>query len=402
MQIQTLKGFRDFLPEETRKRQWVKNKMIEVAERWGYEPIETPTLESFSLFQGEVGEDEKLFYKFIDNGGREVMLRYDQTVPTCRFVANNLNSLTMPFRRYQCQSVFRAENPQKGRYREPTQFDVDIFGVASSTADAEVMAENLDTYLSLGFKKPVVMLNSRDLMKGIPYEAVVAIDKLKKIGKDGVVQDMINKGIGKVQAEMYFEQVLNIKPDETIKTIISYLEKSGFGKEYYRFEPTLARSFSYSQGPIWEIVIEDYTAGSVGGGERYDGLMERLTGLKIPATGIGMGFDRTVEAADMLGLIPSVKTKTKVLVIPFSPDQKVVAMETAKVFRAEGINTELYPEESKLDKQLKYANKKEIPYVAIIGADEVQAKKVSVKNMKSGEQQTVFAEDAIKILKQDD
>ncbi len=387
------------MPEEARKRQWVKSKMVEVAERWGYEPIETPTLESFSLFQGEVGEDEKLFYKFIDNGGREVMLRYDQTVPTCRFVANNLNSLTMPFRRYQCQSVFRAENPQKGRYREPTQFDIDIFGVASPTADAEVMAENLDTYISLGFKKPVVMLNSRDLMKGIPYEAVVAIDKLKKIGRDGVIQDMINKGIGKVQAEKYFEQVLNIKPDESINTIISYLEKSGFGKEYYRFEPTLARSFSYSQGPIWEMVIEDYTAGSVGGGERYDGLMERLTGLKIPATGIGMGFDRTVEAADMLGLIPTTKTKTNVLVVAFSTDQKVIAMETAQAFRAAGINTELYPDDSKMDKQLKYANKKGIPYVAIIGADEVQAKKVSIKNMKSGEQETVFVADAIKKLK---
>ncbi|PIZ24463.1 histidine--tRNA ligase, partial [Candidatus Collierbacteria bacterium CG_4_10_14_0_8_um_filter_43_86] len=165
MQIQTLKGFRDFLPADAAKRQWVRDKMVEVAEKWGYEPIETPSLESYSLFQGEIGEDEKLFYKFIDNGGREVMLRYDQTVPTCRYVANNLNSLVMPFRRYQCQSVFRAENPQRGRYREFIQFDVDIFGVASPTADAEVMAENLDTYLSLGFKKPVVIFNSRDLMK---------------------------------------------------------------------------------------------------------------------------------------------------------------------------------------------------------------------------------------------
>ncbi len=396
MEIQTLKGFRDFLPEEARKRQWVKNKMIEVAERWGYEPIETPTLEPYSLFKGEVGEDEKLFYKFVDNGGREVMLRYDQTVPTCRFVANNLNSLTMPFRRYQCQSVFRAENPQKGRYRDPIQFDVDIYGIASPTADAEVMAENLDTYLSLGFKKPVVLLNNRDLMKEIPYEAIVAIDKLKKIGKDGVIQDMLNKGIGKIQADMYFEQVQNIKPDETINTIISYLEKSGFGKEFYRFEPTLARSFSYSQGPIWEMVIEDYTAGSVGGGERYDGLMERLTGMKIPATGIGMGFDRTVEAADLLGLIPTTQTKTKVLVTAFSSEQRDKAIETACYFRAEGVNAELYPEDSKIDKQLKYGNKKGIPYVVIIGADEVKVGKVSLKNMKTGEQEMITIEEVMK------
>lgn len=387
------------MPEEARKRQWVKNIMIEVAERWGYEPIETPVLEPYSLFKGEVGEDEKLFYKFVDNGGREVMLRYDQTVPTCRFVANNLNSLTMPFRRYQCQSVFRAENPQKGRYRDPIQFDIDIFGIASPTADAEVMAENLDTYLSLGFKKPVVLLNNRDLMKGIPYEAIVAIDKLKKIGKEEVIMNMVGKGIEKSQAERYFDQVQNIKPDETIKTIIAYLEKSGFGKEFYRFEPTLSRSFSYSQGPIWEIVIEDYTAGSVGGGERYDGLMERLTGLKIPATGIGMGFDRTVEAADLLGLIPTVKTKTTVLVAAFSADQRDFALESARSLREAGINTEIYPSEDKIDKQLKYANKKGIPYVAIIGQDEVQQRKVSLKNMKTGEQKTIFVVEAIKTLK---
>src|SRR3989339_1791214 len=318
--IQTLKGFRDFLPSEAKKRQWLKNKMAEVAQRWGYEPIETPTLEPYDLFRGEIGEDEKLFYKFVDNGGRDVMLRYDQTVPTCRFVANNFNELTFPFRRYQCQSVFRAENSQRGRYREFTQFDLDIFGVSSPTADAEVIAENLDTYLKIGFKKPVIVFNNRDLMKNIPYKAISAIDKLKKLGRDGVIADMKRKEISQIQAEKYFDQVMNIKPDETIKTIITYLEKSGFSSEVYRFEPTLARSFSYSQGPIWEIVIEDYTVGSVGAGERYDGMMERLTGMAIPATGIAFGFDRTVEAADELGLIKVNNVNTKVLVTVFSPN----------------------------------------------------------------------------------
>ena len=143
--LQTLKGFRDFLPSDVYKRQWVKDIMIKTAEAWGYEPIETPTLESYEVFKGEIGEDEKLFFKFTDNGGREVMLRYDQTVPTCRYVATNQNSLTFPFRRYQTQSVFRAENPQHGRYREFTQFDLDIFGVTGPSADAEVIAVNLDT-----------------------------------------------------------------------------------------------------------------------------------------------------------------------------------------------------------------------------------------------------------------
>ena len=372
--------------------------MIEVAEKWGYEPIESPTLEPYSLFKGEIGEDEKLFYKFTDNGGREVMLRYDQTVPTCRYVANNFNELTFPFKRYQIQSVFRAENSQRGRYREFTQFDVDIFGVASPTADAEVIAENLDTYLKIGFKKPVIVFNSRDLMKGIPYEAIVAIDKLKKIGRDGVIADMVSKGIELSQANIYFDQVKNIKPDENIKTIVSYLEKSGFSSEFYRFEPTLARSFSYSQGPIWEIVIEDYTVGSVGGGERYDGMMERLTGMKIPATGIAFGFDRTVEAAEQLGLIPSAKTNTCVLVTTFDPSLLRQSLQVATSLRQAGINTEVYPAQEKMEKQLKYADKKGIPYAVILGEDEVAKNVVTVKNLVTREQKTVTLEEAMRIV----
>ena len=398
--LQTLKGFRDFLPAEVYKRQWVKDIMIKTAQAWGYEPIETPTLESYSVFKGEIGEDEKLFYKFTDNGGREVMLRYDQTVPTCRYVAANQNNLTFPFRRYQTQSVFRAENTQRGRYREFTQFDLDIFGVSSPSADAEVIAVNLDTLLKIGFKKPVIIFNNRDLMKDIPYDAIVAIDKLKKIGRDGVIADMMTKGITESDANKYFDAVANIQPDETIKTIITYLEKSGFGQEYYRFEPTLARSFSYSQGPIWEIVIEDYTVGSVGGGERYDGMMERLTGLKMPATGMAYGFDRTVEAADQLGLIPTQSTKTTVLVTIFSTDLQGDSLKVAAKLRDAGINTELYPSpDDKLDKQFKYADKKIIPYAIVIGQDEAKSNTVTLKNMVERSQKILSIDEVISVLR---
>lgn len=396
--LQTLKGFRDILPEMARKRAWVRAKMIEVAERWGYTPIETPTLEPYTLFAGEIGEDEKLFYKFTDNGGREVMLRYDQTVPTARFVAANQNELTFPFRRYQVQSVFRAENPQKGRYREFTQFDLDIFGVKDATADAEVIAENLDTYISLGFKKPVIIFNNRDLMKDIPYAAIVAIDKLKKIGPEGVIADMVKKGLSESKAKEYFAQVISIKPDETINTIISYLENAGYSQQYYRFEPTLARSFSYSQGPIWEIVIEDYAVGSVGGGERYDGLMERITGLAMPATGVGFGFDRTVEAADQLGLIP-ISQATRVLITIFSSALQSESLKLAQQLRASGINTELYPDSSaKLDKQLKYADKLGIPYVLVLGQDELDKGVVTLKNLGSRSQTTQPLEETLRLL----
>lgn len=382
-----LKGFRDILPADAAKRQWVKDIMVKTSELWGYLPIESPTLEPYALFADEIGEDKKLIFEFEDQGGRNVALRYDQTVPTCRYVANNINAINLPFRRYQYQSVFRAEKPQKGRYREFTQFDLDIFGVAGPSADAEVMAVNLDTYLKIGFKKPIIIFNNRDLMKNIPYEAIVAIDKLKKIGRDGVIQDMTNKGIDIDQATKYFDYVQNIQPDETINSIITFLEKAGFGKEFYRFEPTLARSFSYSQGPIWEIVIEDYTVGSIGGGERYDGMMKRLTGLDIPATGIAYGFDRTVEAADQLGLIPTAQ-KTSVLVTIFSKDLQESAILISKKLREANINTELYPDPStKLDKQLKYTDKKSIPYVVIQGPDEAKRNVVKFKNMKTKEQE---------------
>ena len=398
--LQTLKGFRDILPEDARKRAWIQDIMIKTAQAWGYEPTITPTLEPLALFEGEIGEDEKLFFKFEDNGGRKVALRYDQTLPICRYVANNLNNLTIPFRRYQFQSVFRAENPQRGRYREFTQFDLDIFGVNSPCADAEVIAVNLDTLLKIGFKKPVIIFNNRDLMKDIPYDAIVAIDKLKKIGRDGVIADMIKKGIAEPDANKYFDTVQNIKPDETIKTIINYLEKSGFDSQYYRFEPTLARSFSYSQGPIWELVIEDYTVGSIGGGERYDGLMQRVSGMKIAATGMAYGFDRTVEAADQLGLIPSSKTKTKVLVTIFSDTLQGSSLSTAKLLRSAGINTELYPDPNdKLDKQFKYADKKSIPFAIVVGEEEIKNNTVTLKNLASREQVTLSLDDCIAKLR---
>jgi len=394
--LQTLKGFRDFLPPEAAARQWLRGEMIKIFERWGYEPLETPTLESYDLFKGEIGEDEKLFYKFKDLGDREVMLRYDQTVPTCRVVGQYANDITFPFRRYQIQSNFRAEKPQAGRYREFVQADIDIFGVASPIADAEAIAVSLDLYKSLGFKQAVAIINNRDLMKDIPYEAIVAIDKLKKIGEEAVLANMVSKGIPQSKAEEYFNKVKNIQPDETINTIFDYLKNAGFPSDWYRFEPTLARSFSYSQGPIWEIIVPEYSSGSVGGGERYDGLVERITGKKIPATGIAFGFDRTLEAAQQLGLVPAFQTKTKVLVTVFSAELLDKSIELSTKLRKAGGGVELYPDDRiKLEKQLKYASQKGIPYVAILGPEEIAKNRVTVKNMSTGEQKCLPASELI-------
>ena len=392
-QIQNLKGFRDYLPDEAKKRAWLKNRMITVVEKWGYEPMETPTLEPLELFTGQIGDDEKLFYMFKDQGGRDVALRYDQTVPTCRVLGQYFDRLIFPFRRYQIQPAFRAEKPQKGRLREFTQFDIDIFGVASESADAEAIAVSLDVYLSLGFKNVKIIVNDRRLMSDIPYPAIVAIDKLKKIGAENVLAEMTTKGIEKSQAKKYLEYVRNLKPSNSINIIFSYLKNYGFNRSNFQFEPTLARSFSYSEGPIWEITIPEYEAGSVGGGERYDSMIKRISDQDIPGTGIAFGFDRTLEALTVMDLISYTDSPVKVMISVFNPDLWFQSVKTSSYLRRTGIGCELYPDpEVKLDKQLRYANRKNIPYVIIQGPDEMSRNTILLKNMKNGEQTEIPTE----------
>ena len=397
---QLLKGFRDFLPKEAAKRQWLKEKIRLTCESWGFEPLETPTLEPLELFEGQIGEDEKLFFKFEDQGGRKVALRYDQTVPTCRVVGQNYQKLPMPFKRYQIQPAFRAEKPQKGRYREFLQCDADIFGDESPFADAEVIALSLDIYRRLGFKQVKALINNRELVKDFPYPAIAAIDKLKKIGKEGVISEMKNKGIAEDKAREYLDLMLNLKPDETINIILKSLENYGFDKSWYAFEPTIARSFSYSTGPIWEIIIPEFESGSVLGGERFDKLVENVSGVKIPATGFGLGFDRTLEAAEQFGLIPDINSAAKVLVTVFSPELQPNSVSVAGQIRNQGINAEIYTNPSaKLDKQLKYADKKGIPYVVIIGPEEIETKTITLKNLKTKEQTKTSFENLVSLVK---
>lgn len=382
MKLQTPKGFRDFLPVDAIKRNYLRDKIRQIFERWGYDPIETPTLEYTELFEGVIGEDEKLFFKFEDAGGRKVSLRYDQTVPTARVMAQYENELYLPFKRYQIQSAYRAENTQRGRYREFLQCDADIFGIPSSAADAEVIALSLAIYKELGFKKAIAKINDRALLKDFPYEAIVSIDKLKKLGPDGVIAEMEQRGISKEKAKEFLDNITNIKPNETIKIILETLERMGFEKDWYIFDPTIARSFAYSDGPIWEIEIPEYTIGSVLGGERFNNLIAKISGKDIPGTGFGLGFDRTMEAMDQLGLFPTKKTVSKVLVTIFSPDLQDKSLAVLLRLRASKINSEIWLDpNSKLDKQLKYADSKGIPYVVIIGPEEAGQNKVALKNL---------------------
>jgi histidyl-tRNA synthetase len=396
--IQTLKGFRDFLPKEALKREWLKNKITQVFQQWGYDPVETPTLEPLELFAGQIGEDEKLFYSFKDNGGRDVALRYDQTVPICRVMSLNQN-LIMPFRRYQIQPAFRAEKPQKGRYREFLQCDADILGTKSPLADAEVIALSLDIYRQIGFKQAVVYINDRSLFKDIPYDAISSIDKLEKIGRDKVIKDMENKGIAADKAKQYLKAIENIQPNETIKIILKYLKDYGFDQSWYQFKPEIARSFSYSSGPIWEVRIPGFRDSSVLGGERYDQLVKQISGVDLPGTGFAIGFDRTLEAAEQFGLIPEQKNVSQALVTIFDDATLPASLQATSQLRAAGIKTELYPAIEKLAKQFKLANKKNIPWVLVIGEDEAKVNKVSLKNMASGEQEILDIKEAINKIK---
>lgn len=397
--LKTLKGFRDFLPKEALKRVWLREQIAKTCEAWGYDPMETPTLEPLELFEGQIGEDEKLFYKFEDPGGRKVALRYDQTVPTCRVVGANYQNLPMPFRRYQIQNAYRAENTQKGRYREFLQVDADIFGVESPIADAEVIALSLDIYRKLGFPKAQARINDRQLLADIPYRAIIAIDKLEKIGEDGVIEDMAKNGMSENEARDYLFKVLNLKPNETIQAILDYLDTYGYDDDWYMFDPTIARSFSYSTGAIWEIKIPGSTGGSVLGGERFDKLIEKISGEKIPGTGFGLGFDRTLEAAEEFGLIPDLATKTQVLVTVFSEDLLNKSIEVSANLREQGINTEMFPDANiKLDKQLKYADQKGIPFVVVIGPEEAEKDMYQLKNMETGEQDALTLDKLVQKL----
>jgi histidyl-tRNA synthetase len=398
-QARTLKGFRDFLPEEALKREWLKEIISNVFKRWGYDPLETPTLEPLELFEGEIGEDEKLFFKFEDPGGRQVALRYDQTVPACRVVGQYNQELPMPFKRYQIQPAFRAEKPQRGRYREFLQCDADIFGIASPIADAETIALSLDIYRQIGFKQAKVLISDRCLLQDMPYAAIVEIDKIKKIGLNKVIKNMEAKGITHSQAVSYIEQIEKLQPNPTIQTILDYLEAMGFNSDWYAFEPTIARSFSYSTGPIWEVEIPGFTGGSVLGGERYDQLVNNFSGINIPGTGFGLGFDRTLEAAEQFGLIPSACTVTRILITVFDSDSLNHSLKLASTLRNAGINTEVYPDvDVNMKKQLAYADKKGIPFVIILGPDEVKQNLATIKEMKSGAQTSISRMSLIQYL----
>src|SRR3989338_3967004 len=392
MKTQTLKGFRDFLPKEAKKRQWLINTLISVFESYGFEPLETPALEYAQLLKGKYGEEEKLIYEFETKGKDEVALRYDQTVPLSRVITQYQNELVFPFKRYQIQPVWRGENPQKGRYREFIQCDADIIGSSSPIADAEVLKLALDIYEKLGLSV-TIKINDRKNFENLEKKYVSAIDKLEKIGESAVLSEMIDKGMESGDARKALEEMQNKPQTSDIQEIIKILEQMGEGKNMVMYESTLARGLDYYTGMIFEVVA-DGSVGSLCSGGRWDKLIGTFSGRDLPAVGFGLGFDRTLEVLEEKNLLPQDSSPTKALVTIFSKELKDKSLEVYKKLRDENIIAELYLDENTpLDKQLKYADKKGIPYVLIIGPKEARENKLTLKNMKTEEQELLSLEE---------
>jgi len=396
--IQTPKGFRDFLPPTLSGRKFVLEKITSCLEKFGFEPLETPAIEFAETLKGKYGEEEKLIFEFTDRGGREVALRFDQTVPLARVVATNPD-LPKPFKRYQVQPVWRAENPQKGRYREFLQVDFDTVGASPILADAEIVAATIAATKEVGFKDFTLKINDRETFKGMSIEEIRTIDKLQKIGEAGVIEQLKRTGYGTSQAKAILKKIKNSPPTKNIEKLFEYLKEFKTESDKYAFDPTLARGLDYYTGLIFELEVEGYTGGSIGGGGRYDDLIGRFTGGKTPATGFSFGFDRLIEAAEEAKLLPDYKPSTRVFVTVFKENLLKESLGLVSKLRNRGIAAEIALDPSeKLEKQLKYADNKGIPYAAVLGPEEVKTDTATLKDLSTGEQTRLKESELIKKL----
>ncbi|MFO0703830.1 MAG: histidine--tRNA ligase [Patescibacteria group bacterium] len=409
--MQTLKGFRDFLGREARERYWLINIFRQVFESQGFEPLETPALEYEELLLGKYGpEADKLLYGFTDRGGRRISLRYDQTVPTARVTAQYRNELLFPYKRYQIQPVWRADKPQKGRFREFNQCDIDIIGSSSYVADSQILSTVAQVFAKLDVEVKI-KINDRqaliNLISSVGIEesqvksVIQTLDKLDKKTSDEVIAELREKGIGPETCERLFEAIGAAKPPDNLTKIINLAKTLGVLENTIEFAPSLARGLDYYTGMIFEITINGYTGGSVGGGGRYDNLLKTLVGMDSPAVGMAFGFDRLMDALRELGKIPSnTSSGTKVLVTIFNPDTAEYSASIIRLLNKSGISCELYSDSSKkFEAQIKYALAKNIPYIVIAGPDEVERKMVKLKKLDDKTQEDLSIPDLIEKLK---
>ncbi len=410
---QTVKGMHDRMPEEMKRREKVIGIIKEIFERYGFLPIETPAIEYWDVLSGKnrYGDEEKLIYRFKDRKGRDAGLRFDFTVPLSRVIAMH-PEIPMPFKRYQIQPVWRGDAPQYGRFREFYQCDVDIVGTQSMLAEAEILSITYEVFKTLGFKEFEIKINNRKILQslceysGIPPELEFAVyramDKHERIGVDGVAEKLEFNGVPQNAREKLLdlledyktlkelEQVIPEKEGiQELITLFDYLKDFNINRKFFLFDPWLARGLNYYTGPIFEVVVSRPKIGSLAGGGRFDDLIGTFLEKSIPAVGITIGFERMMIALKDLNLMPKDELSTRILVAQFDAAHTSPVIMIAKELRDSGVPTEIYPDPVKLSKQFKYADKKKIPYVIVIGPDEVRTQKVTIKNMRTGKQREI-------------
>jgi histidyl-tRNA synthetase len=296
----TPKGFRDIDPVLAKKRRVTIDKIASVLDGLGFVPLETPTIEFAETLLGKYGEDEKLIYQFADRGGRKLALRYDLTVPLARYTANNLGLIQKgPFQRYQIGQVFRGENPQKGRYREFTQFDFDTVGSSSLREDAKAISAAIKAAKACNLKV-VMTINDRKNFTDTPQDVVRSLDKINKIGRPAVETEIVNRGYSKEKTDYFIEKMLNSQKTKELEEIFNYLRNDSLVEFHdFYFDPSLARGLDYYTGSIFELKLDGKTKDlSIGGGGRYDNLIGIFSGRQIPAVGFSFGLDRLIELVE--------------------------------------------------------------------------------------------------------
>lgn len=423
MEPAILKGFRDFLPDQMERRNFVLGRLIEVFERFGFRPLQTPALEYYEVLAGKYGEEgQRLLFHFHDQGERHVGMRYDLTVPLARVVAM-YPELPRPFRRYQIAPVWRADKPQKGRFREFTQCDVDVIGSASLTVDAELASVLHEGLGALGVTRFEIRLNHRKLLEaaaelvGVGAERTPelcrSLDKLDKIGREKVEEELRGTGLAKEATSELFEALSvegtavqrldqlqatlgKFEPGANairdLREVVRLAEASGVDTGKLTIEPTLARGLEYYTGAIFEVVLSGLQLGSIAGGGRYDGLIGLMGGggKGLPAAGVSFGLDRLLVGLEELALLPERGVAgPQVLVTVFDASATPSAAEMATELRRAGVRVELVYEADKLGKQFKHADRIGARMAVVEGPDERSAGKVTVKDLRSGTQQTI-------------
>lgn len=416
--IQTVKGTRDFLPEEALIRQTIINKMKKVFERFGFRPLETPALESWEVLSAKgAGGDEilKETYNFEDFGKRRIALRYDLTVPLARVIAMNPN-LPLPFKRYQIQNVWRYGDIAKDRFREFLQADIDTVGSDNMLADAEIIACVISTLTELGFEKFSVRLNNRKILSalvkyaGVPEEKTMetfrTIDKLIKIGEKDVEKELIEKGISKESSKKILkiikikslDEVEGLIKDkegiEELKQVISYLNEMKVEPKF-EIDLSLARGLDYYTGPIFEVSAEEGIGSLVGGG-RYDKMIGLFLGRDIPATGVSFGIERIIEVMKERKMIETQKSNVKVFVVAVNDKVRNKVLELVQKLRNNKIPTDFDVRGRTLSKQLEYADSLEIPYALIVGEKELEKDSVKLRDMRTGKEEIIKIKEIIK------